>query len=136
MLCARAAAISILSRPTPSRPTTPSLGAPVELGDDTLLTSLFVLNSISMCRSQGSHNHSYYAQAKGHEKCQVYAVEEESKRGRELAHAPAIDEDLHHSRHGYGTQGQREDNGDAEHLSRVVQHTEDTCGGTSRVWFD
>src|SRR5712691_3009645 len=80
-----------------------------------------------MCRAQRSYNHRYHAQGEGYVKCQVYPMQEERQGRRELAHPTAIDEDLHHRRHGDRTQGEWEDNGNAEHLAAIIQHTENTC---------
>ena len=51
-------------------------------------------------------------------------VQKRCQRGRELAHTAAIDEDLHQHCLWNLAQRQREDDGDAEHLARVIEHTE------------
>ena len=89
-----------------------------------------------MGRAQCSYNHRHYAQGEGYVKGQVYPMQEECQGRRELAHPTAIDKDLHHRRYGDRTQGEWEDNGNAEHLAGIIQHTENTCRRTSRMWLN
>src|SRR5947208_4586555 len=67
-----------------------------------------------MGRAQRSYNHRHHAQSEGYVKGQVYSMQEECQGRRELAHPTAINEDLHHRCHGDRTQGEWEDNGNAE----------------------
>ncbi len=63
----------------------------------------------------------------------MQAAQEDGEGCGKLAHAATIDEDLHHCRHRNGTEREREDDGDTQHLPRVVEHAQNTGGSPSHV---
>src|SRR5712691_10940082 len=87
-----------------------------------------------MCGAQSCHERSYHAQCKGHQKCKMHAIEESSERSRKLAHASTIDKHLKHRRHWHRTEGKWEDDSNAQHLTGVIQHKENSRRCSPRLW--
>src|SRR5579859_6341780 len=61
----------------------------------------------------------------------MQTMQENGKRGWKAAHATTVDEHLLNRRKWHIVQSNREDNCDTQHLTRVIQHTQNTGGSTA-----
>src|SRR5579859_3540026 len=89
-----------------------------------------------MRRTQRRYNRRNNAQHERDQEGFVQTRHEHRDDRGEAAHATAGNEDLLHRAEWEFAECEREDDGDTEHLARIVEHVKDACRRASCVWLD